>query len=63
MVLKAVEMLEVRRIFQPEHFRIEPIARTWQAVYGMYDPARTVRRTSATTGWAFWSWVRNRLIV
>jgi len=29
----------------------------------MIDPARIVRRTSATTGWAVWSWVRNRLIV
>ena len=51
------------RVFHAEHFKIEPVARTWQAVYAMIDPARTVRRTSATTGWAVWSWVRNRLIV
>ena len=51
------------RTFQAEHFKIEPIPRTWQAVYAMIDPARTVRKSSATTGWAVWSWVRNRLIV
>ena len=51
------------RAFHAEHFKIEPVAQTWQAVYAMIDPARTVRRTSATTGWAVWSWVRNRLIV
>jgi hypothetical protein len=51
------------RTFRAEHFKVEAVPRTWQAVYGMYDPARTVRRTSATTGWAFWSWVKNRLIV
>jgi hypothetical protein len=31
--------------------------RTWQAVYAMVDPARTANeKTSATTGWAVWSW-------
>jgi hypothetical protein len=29
----------------------------------MYDPARTTKATSATTGWAVWSWIANRLIV
>ena len=51
------------RVFDQAHFLVEPVERTWQAVYAMIDPARTVRRTSATTGWAVWSWVRNRLIV
>jgi hypothetical protein len=51
------------RVFRPEHFKVEPQVRAWQAVYAMIDPARTARRTSATTGWAVWSWVRNRLIV
>ena len=51
------------RVFLAEHFRVEPVELSWQAVYAMIDPARTVRRTSATTGWAVWSWVRNRLIV
>jgi hypothetical protein len=51
------------RVFHVEHIRIEPQIRTWQAVYAMIDPARSVGRKSATTGWAVWSWVRNRLIV
>jgi hypothetical protein len=29
----------------------------------MYDPARTTKATSATTGWAVWSWVGNRLVI
>jgi hypothetical protein len=29
----------------------------------MIDPARTVGRNSATTGWAVWSWINNRLVV
>lgn len=43
--------------------KIVPRVHTWEAVYAMIDPARTVRATSATTGWAVWSWVKNRLIV
>jgi hypothetical protein len=49
--------------FRREMFRVEPRPRTWEAVYAMIDPARTVRTTSAVTGWAVWSWIRNRLIV
>jgi hypothetical protein len=49
--------------FKQEMFRIEPQVRTWQAVYCMYDPARTVNRTSATTGFAAWSWFANRLVI
>lgn len=51
------------RTFRPEMIRIEPQVRAWQAVYAMIDPARTVGAKSAFTGWAVWSWVRNRLIV
>jgi hypothetical protein len=43
--------------------RVEPTIRTWQAVYAMCDPARTVSRQSASTGMAVWSWLSNRLIV
>ena len=43
--------------------KVEPSVRTWQAVYAMCDPARTVRATSASTGMAVWSWIANRLIV
>lgn len=44
-------------------FRVEPKVRAWQAVYAMIDPARTTNRTSATTGWAVWSWIGRRLHV
>src|SRR6516225_9807156 len=43
--------------------RVEPVVRTWHAVYAMCDPARSVRSTSATTGMAVWSWIANRLVV
>lgn len=49
--------------FKPEMFRVEPQVRTWHATYCMVDPARTVNRTSATTGFAAWSWIGGRLIV
>jgi len=49
--------------FTSDLFRVESIVRTWQAVYAMYDPARTVKTTSASTGVAIWSWQNNRLIV
>lgn len=49
--------------FKQEMFRTEAQVRTWQAVYAMFDPARTVSRTSATTGYACWSWIANRLVV
>src|SRR5258708_4373430 len=55
--------------FRREMFRyagrdgVDPVVRTWQPVYGMFDPARTVRATSATTGFACWSRIANRMIV
>lgn len=51
------------RAFKEQMFKVEPCVRTWQAVYGMFDPARTIRETSATTGFAAWSWINGRLIV
>lgn len=51
------------KAFRAEMFRVEPQVRTWQAVYAMFDPARTVNANSATTGYAAWSWVANRLVV
>jgi hypothetical protein len=58
---------ESDRIFTREMIRqppmIPPRERTWQACYAMIDPARTVGSTSATTGWAVWSWISNRLVV
>jgi len=49
--------------FNEGMFRVEPTVRTWEAVYAMYDPARTVKSSSASTGVAVWSWINNRLIV
>ncbi|HTE39764.1 MAG TPA: hypothetical protein VK629_02985, partial [Steroidobacteraceae bacterium] len=49
--------------FTAEMFRVEPTVRVWEAVYAMYDPARTVNKGSASTGVAIWSWINNRLIV
>lgn len=51
------------RVFKREMFKLEARTRTWEPVYAMIDPARTVRSTSASTGWAVWSWVSNRLVV
>lgn len=51
------------RTFKREMFRLEPRIRSWEAVQVAIDPARTIRATSAATGWAAWSWMRNRLIV
>lgn len=51
------------KAFKQEMFRVEPQVRTWQAVYSMIDPARTVGAKSATTGKATWSWSKGKLIV
>ena len=42
---------------------VPAIARTWQAIYAMMDPARSVRATAATTGFAAWSRISGKLIV
>lgn len=52
-----------QKAFKAEQFKVEALPRTWQATYAMYDPARTVKQRSATTGVAIWSWVSNRLVV
>lgn len=49
--------------FKSEMIRIEPIVRTWQSVYAMLDPARTVNQKSAHTGCVVWSWINNRLVI
>jgi hypothetical protein len=51
------------RRFDRSMFRYETRERTWEAVYAFVDPARTEHGRAASTGWAVWSWVRNRLIV
>jgi hypothetical protein len=51
------------RAFAAGMFKVEPRLRTWEPVFAFCDPARTVKATSATTGWACWSWVGRRMIV
>lgn len=51
------------KTFKAEMLRIEPQVRTWQNRFCMYDPARTVSATAATTGFADWSWIGGRLVV
>jgi len=49
--------------FNSSHIRVVPQERTWQAVYAMYDPARTIGPRSSTTGKAVWSWIGCKLVV
>jgi hypothetical protein len=51
------------KAFTPDMFKVEPTVRTWHATYSMYDPARTVKTTSATTGVVHFSWINNRLMI
>jgi hypothetical protein len=51
------------RDFHPAMMRVRPRTPGFEAVYAMIDPARTTTRDSATTGWAVWSWIANRLVV
>ncbi len=51
------------KAFKREMFTTEPRVRTWQAVYSMTDPARTVNKTSADTGRVVWSWIQGKLVV
>ena len=51
------------RIFTEAMVRCEPRVRTWEAVYAVYDPARTTSKSSATTGKVVGSWISNRLVI
>lgn len=50
-------------IFKPEMYRVQPRVRVWEPVSCMFDPARTVNRKSATTGFAAWSWIGNKMVI
>lgn len=50
-------------VFKEQDFVYRATPRTFQAVYAMYDPARSTNKDSAHTGKAVWSWDNNRLIV
>lgn len=51
------------KAFTSDMIKVEPTVRTWHGTWAMYDPARTVKTTSATTGVVVFSWINNRLIV
>jgi hypothetical protein len=51
------------KVFTAGMFKVQPSVRTWEPVFAFYDPARTVKATSATSGWACWSWVGRRMTV
>ena len=51
------------KTFPMTSIKVEPRVRTWQAVYAMFDPARTTNKASATTGFAAWSWIGTKLVV
>jgi hypothetical protein len=50
-------------LFKDENLVYEPRPRTFQAIYAMYDPARSINKNSAHTGKAVWSWENNKLLV
>jgi hypothetical protein len=51
------------RDFKPEYFRVEPLVRTWEPVWAVFDPARTKGPNSASTGIVVFSWVGQKLVV
>lgn len=53
-----------QKAFTLDMFKVETTVRHHgHAVYSMYDPARTTKATSATTGVVHFSWVNNRLLI
>ena len=51
------------QLFKEEHFHVEPRVRTWEPVYIAYDPARSTKETSATTGIVAASYVGRKLVI
>ena len=51
------------QLFKEENFLVEPRVRTWEPVYLAYDPARTTKDTSATTGIVAASYIGRKLVV
>jgi hypothetical protein len=49
--------------FQLEMIKIFPQVKSWQMAQSMTDPARSVKRGSATTGKAIWSWIDDKLVI
>jgi hypothetical protein len=51
------------RVFTSEIIKVVPQTRRWEPTFAFYDPARTVKASSAHTGKVVFSWVGNKLIV
>jgi hypothetical protein len=52
------------KLFRHSMFKCDPsLKHTWEPVYIVYDPARTNKTTSATTGYVVASWVGRKLII
>jgi len=51
------------RVFTSSMIKVEPTVRTWHPTWAMYDPARSVKASSAHTGKVVFSWVGTKLIV
>lgn len=51
------------RVFTSTMMKVEPRVRSWEPTYAMYDPARTVKASSAHTGKVVFSWVGTKLVV
>ncbi len=51
------------QLFKEDHWHVEPRVRTWEPVYIAYDPARSTKETSATTGVVAASYVGRKLVV
>lgn len=51
------------KAFTEEIIHVEPTVRAWHPCMAFYDPARTAKSTSATTGKVVFSWVGPKLIV
>lgn len=51
------------RVFTSAMMKIEPTVRRWQPTWAFYDPARSVKASSAHTGKVVFSWVGTKLIV
>jgi len=51
------------RVFTSAMIKVEPQVKSWQPTYAMYDPARSVKVTSAHTGKVVFSWVGTKLVI
>jgi hypothetical protein len=51
------------RVFSNDIIKVLPTVRRWEPTYSFYDPARTVKASSAFTGKVVFSWVGNKMIV